>query len=403
MEPNTGWSGAPAIVCGVRPVVPAGGSQVPAVRGPVAPLLSAAFSTVTIPAGTSPLAVAVAPNGNVYVGNSNSNNVTVISSATNTVVATVPVGAFPFSVAAAANSNVYVTNANSANVTEISPLTVTTSPASPRCGQAVTFSISGGTPNGTAVVNFGDASPTVTAALDATGSGQTTHTYTAGTFTATVNGNPTPVTVSPNPTTPTLSVTPNPSSCGQSVTVCATITPAPGTTSVPMGTVTFTLPNGQSQMIPVNGVGQACFTTTALTTGTLTAAYSGDSCFTGSTASTPVTVTPNPTTLTAQPSTIRLRLTPLPEFYIPTLSATLTTTSGMPVAGQPVTFTAITLFGPVNLGTAVTDASGTATIHNAIVPVFTVATPFYTATFAGTACYTASTAHGILLFIPLPS
>ncbi|MEU8913987.1 hypothetical protein [Streptomyces nigrescens] len=190
-----------------------------------------AFSTVTIPAGTSPLAVAVAPN-----------------------------------------SNVYVTNANSANVTEISPLTVTTSPASPVCGQPVTFSISGGTPNGTAVVDFGDSSPTVTVALDASGSGQTTHTYTAGTFTATVNGNPTPVTVNPNPTTPTLSVTPNPSTCGQNVTVCATITPTTATTIVPTGTVTFTLPNGQTQMVPVNASGQACFTTTALTTGTLTAA-----------------------------------------------------------------------------------------------------------------------------------
>ncbi|MBA9044356.1 MULTISPECIES: hypothetical protein [Streptomyces] len=74
-------------------------------RGLAVAPFSAAFSTVTIPAGTSPLAVAVAvaPNGNVYVG-----------------------------------------NANSANVTEISPLTVTTSPTSPACAQPVTFNISGG-------------------------------------------------------------------------------------------------------------------------------------------------------------------------------------------------------------------------------------------------------------------
>ncbi|MFJ8095551.1 hypothetical protein [Streptomyces griseofuscus] len=127
-------------------------------RGLAVAPFSAAFSTVTIPAGTSPLAVAVAPNGNVYVG-----------------------------------------NANSANVTEISPLTVTTSPTSPACAQPVTFNISGGTPNGTAVVNFGDASPTVTVPLDVTGSGQRTHAYTVGTFTATVNGNPTSVIVSPTP------------------------------------------------------------------------------------------------------------------------------------------------------------------------------------------------------------
>lgn len=105
MGPITGWWGAPAVAGGVRPVVPAGGSEVATARGLAVAPFSAAFSTVTIPAGTSPLAVAVAvaPNGNVYVG-----------------------------------------NANSANVTEISPLTVTTSPTSPACAQPVTFNISGG-------------------------------------------------------------------------------------------------------------------------------------------------------------------------------------------------------------------------------------------------------------------
>ncbi|QNT96954.1 hypothetical protein HEP81_06720 [Streptomyces griseofuscus] len=172
------------------------------------------------------------------------------------------------------------------------------------------------------MVNFGDASPTVTVPLDVTGSGQRTHAYTVGTFTATVNGNPTSVIVSPNPTTTALSVTPNPSACGQSVTVCATIIPGTshhlradrhGRLHPPQGPD----PDGRRQCIGA---------------GLLHRFHAG----------TPITVNPTPTTLTAQPGTIRLRLIPLPEFYISTLSATPTTTSGMPVAGQPVTFTAAT-------------------------------------------------------------
>ncbi len=149
--------------------------------------------------------------------------------------------------AVAPNGNVYVGNANSANVTEISPLTVTTSPTSPACAQPVTFNISGGDSERDSGGELRGRQPHGHRPLDVIGSGQSTHAYTVGTFTATVNGNPSSVTVSPNPTT-----------------------------------------------------------------------------------------------LTAQPGTIRLRLIPLPEFYVPTPSATLTTTSGMPVAGQPVAFTAAT-------------------------------------------------------------
>ncbi|WP_246094246.1 Ig-like domain-containing protein [Streptomyces griseofuscus] len=190
-------------------------------------------------------------------------------------------------VAVAPNGNVYVGNANSANVTEISPLTVTTSPTSPACAQAVTFNISGGDSERDSGGELRGRQPHGHHPLDVIGSGQSTHAYTVGTFTATVNGNPSSVTVSPNPTTTALSVTPNPSARGQSVTVCATITPAPATTSVPTGTVAFTLPKGQTQMVAVSASGQACFTTTALTSGTLTATYSGDNCFTGSTPAPP--------------------------------------------------------------------------------------------------------------------
>ncbi|MGY5129360.1 DUF5074 domain-containing protein, partial [Streptomyces nigrescens] len=79
----------------------------------------------TIPAGTSPLAVAVAANGKVYVANASSNNVTVIDSATDTVLATLPAGISPVAVAVAANGKVYVANASSNNVTVIDSATDT--------------------------------------------------------------------------------------------------------------------------------------------------------------------------------------------------------------------------------------------------------------------------------------
>ncbi|MFI1155797.1 YncE family protein [Streptomyces sioyaensis] len=64
-----------------------------------------------IPVGTQPLSVTVAPNGNAYVVNRNSNNVTVIDTATNSVVgAPIPVGHNPVSVAVAPNGKIYVAN-----------------------------------------------------------------------------------------------------------------------------------------------------------------------------------------------------------------------------------------------------------------------------------------------------
>ncbi|MGW8955788.1 YncE family protein [Streptomyces sp. NPDC055709] len=58
--------------------------------------------TTTIPVGTVPNGVAVAPNdASVYVTNGLSNNVSVIDTSTNTVTATVPVGTVPSGVAVA--------------------------------------------------------------------------------------------------------------------------------------------------------------------------------------------------------------------------------------------------------------------------------------------------------------
>jgi YVTN family beta-propeller protein len=67
---------------------------------------------VTIPVGTFPEGIAITPNGtHVYVTNFRSNNVSVIATASNTVVATVPVGVSPQGVAVTPDGkHAYVTN-----------------------------------------------------------------------------------------------------------------------------------------------------------------------------------------------------------------------------------------------------------------------------------------------------
>jgi YVTN family beta-propeller protein len=78
-------------------------------------VIDTATNTViaTIPVGSLPAGVAVTPDGSkVYVANENGNNVSVIDTATNTVVGSpIPVGGTPICVAVNPDgSKVYVTN-----------------------------------------------------------------------------------------------------------------------------------------------------------------------------------------------------------------------------------------------------------------------------------------------------
>src|SRR5947207_1067442 len=92
-------------------------------------VIDTATNTVvaSVPVGLVPQGVAANPAGTfVYVANGTSNNVSVISTATNTVTATVPVGLSPLGVAAnPVLPFVYVTNTSSGNVSVISTATNT--------------------------------------------------------------------------------------------------------------------------------------------------------------------------------------------------------------------------------------------------------------------------------------
>lgn len=78
----------------------------------------------TIPVGTpgGPVGVAISPDGKaLYVANAGANSVSVIATATNTVTATITVGSAPFGIAVSADGGaVYVTNEGSSSVSVIS-------------------------------------------------------------------------------------------------------------------------------------------------------------------------------------------------------------------------------------------------------------------------------------------
>ena len=77
--------------------------------------------TATVPVGKCPMGVAVSPDGTkVYVANEGSNNVSVIDTATNTVTATVTVGKSPYGIAVTPDgTKVYVANSGNDDDPEI--------------------------------------------------------------------------------------------------------------------------------------------------------------------------------------------------------------------------------------------------------------------------------------------
>jgi YVTN family beta-propeller protein len=85
---------------------------------------AAIVSTVTLPATSiAPVAGATSSTSNIYIANSGSNDVSVISVGVEAVTATVPVGTQPVSIAGnASNNKIFVVNRGSNDVTEISTI-----------------------------------------------------------------------------------------------------------------------------------------------------------------------------------------------------------------------------------------------------------------------------------------
>ncbi|MFF7234660.1 Ig-like domain repeat protein, partial [Streptomyces sioyaensis] len=216
------------------------------------------------------------------------------------------------------DASCFATSAGTVSVTvgaASTTTTVTATPASSVCGEPVQVCATvavlppgSGIPTGS--VTFTDSGGlNQTVALDATGEACFTSTeLTPGTVTAVytpdspcfaTSTGTVSVTVDAASTTTTVTATPASSVCGEPVQVCATVTVLPPGSGTPTGSVTFTGPGGLNQTVTLDATGEACFTSTELVTGTVTAVYTPDaSCFATSTGTVAVTVTAASTTTT---------------------------------------------------------------------------------------------------------
>jgi subtilase family serine protease len=203
------------------------------------------------------------------------------------------------------------------------------------------------------------------------------------------------VTITVKKTATTLSLSPSTTTpfAGSSLMLTATITAPPGNAAEPTGSITFTL-DGVSQgagVVTPGSPSSATLTITVPSTGTHTlgATYSGDSNYTGSTAS-PVTITvaKSPTTLAITPATT----TPAPGS---SLLVTATLTALYPGSTLPSGTVTFTLDG-TKLGTGSVTGGSTASItFNA------PATGSHTlqATYSGDSYYATSTSSTVTIIV----
>ncbi|MFD9537770.1 Ig-like domain repeat protein, partial [Streptomyces sp. NPDC060010] len=273
-----------------------------------------------------------------------------------------------------------------------STVSVTVDPTPSVCGEAVTVCATvtavapgSGIPSGT-VTFTGPGGLNTTAPLNAGGTAcVTTTVLETGTVTVTYSGDTCftgstgtfDVTVNQAASTTSVSVDPNPSVCGETVTVCATVTAVAPGSGIPTGTVTFTGPGGLNETVTLDTGGTACVAT-MLETGTVTAVYNGDGCFSSSTGTAPVTVN-------QASSTVSVTVDPNPSVCGETVTVCATVTAVAPGSGIPsgtVTFT-----GPGGLNETVTlDAGGTACLTTT-----TLETGAVTAVYNGDGCFSSST------------
>jgi len=178
-------------------------------------------------------------------------------------------------------------------------------------------------------------------------------------------------------TTTSLASSPNPSVAGQSVTLTASVSPAAAT-----GSVTFS--DGNTALATVNLVGgSASFSTSSLSTGThsLSASYSGDGNYDGSSGSVSQPVNPKSKTDTS----INFSATPNPS-----------------VAGQPVTLAATV--SPADATGSITFSDGSGTLGSVnlsgatstfITSGLSTGSHSLTASYSGDSNYNASTSQGV--------
>jgi sugar lactone lactonase YvrE len=183
-------------------------------------------------------------------------------------------------------------------------------------------------------------------------------------------------------TTTTLIATPNPAVAGQSVTITATVLPAPTGSST--GTVSFY--DGETLLGsgPVNSSGIATFITSSLPAGilSLTAVYSGNTGFAGSTS-------PAVSETVKAETTTTLVATPNPA--VPGQSVTITATVlPAPTGSSPGTISFYN--GETLLGSGPVNSSGIATFITSSLPTGVLS---LTAVYSGNAGFAGSTSPAV--------
>jgi hypothetical protein len=183
-----------------------------------------------------------------------------------------------------------------------------------------------------------------------------------------------------------LTASPNPATAGQAITFTATISPAP--TGSTLGSINFYSGSTLLSTAAVNSSGVATFTTSSLSTGsyTITAVYSGNAGFIGST-SPGVSVSVTGIVQTATATTLTASVNPVDAGASVTFTATVSPApTGTPLGS--VSF----YNGSTLLGTVTVNSSGVATFttNSLSAGSYTI-----TAVYAGNTAFLGSTSTGL--------
>ena len=195
-------------------------------------------------------------------------------------------------------------------------------------------------------------------------------------------------------TTTVLGASPNPTSAGQAVTFTATVSPTPGGT--PAGTMSFYDGATLLGTVAVNSGGIATLTTSSLPLGanTITAIYSGNATFAGSTSST-LTETVAGSGLTSTTTQITASANPATAGQQVTFTATVSPAPTGTPAGTVSFYNGATLLGTgmINLAGVATFATSNLGAGNATI----------TAVYSGNAGFATSTSTPLNLTVAIAS
>ena len=181
---------------------------------------------------------------------------------------------------------------------------------------------------------------------------------------------------------------------GANVTLTATVTGPTGNTTVPTGTVTFMLGTTTLGTQSLNSSGVAQFMTTTLPVGSdsITAVYSGDTNFSGSTSSAVVVTVSTTPVKTATTTTLSASATTITAATSVTFTATVMPTSGTPTPTGTVTFKD----GTTTLGTGAVNGSGVATYATS---ALSVGSHSITASYGGDTLNTTSVSNAVTVTV----